>query len=77
MTPPLLPPNISAAAREGFVELMNQRAAELGMHDTHFVNPCGLDADGHETSAHDIALMSRELITQFPEVTEYTTTGMP
>ena len=61
-------------SQEGFVELMNQRAAELGMHDTHFVNPCGLDADGHETIAHDIALMSRELITQFPEVTEYTTT---
>lgn len=61
-------------SQDGFVALMNQRAQELGMNDTHFVNPCGLDADGHVTSAHDIALMSRELITHFPEVTEYTTT---
>ncbi len=58
----------------GFVQLMNQRAKELGMNDTNFVNPCGLDADGHVTSAHDIALMSRELIVNFPEVIEYTTT---
>ena len=61
-------------SQDGFVQLMNQRAAELGMNDTHFVNPCGLDADGHVTSAHDIALMSRQLIVNFPEVTEYTTT---
>ena len=61
-------------SQDGFVQLMNQRAAELGMKDTHFVNPCGLDADGHVTSAHDIALMSRQLIVNFPEVTEYTTT---
>ncbi|MCI8632594.1 MAG: D-alanyl-D-alanine carboxypeptidase [Lachnospiraceae bacterium] len=61
-------------SQEGFVALMNQRAQELGMNDTHFVNPCGLDADGHVTSAHDIALMSRELLNHFPEVTEYTTT---
>lgn len=61
-------------SQEGFVELMNQRAKELGMNDTRFVNPCGLDADGHVTSAHDIALMSRELINQFPQVFEYTTT---
>ncbi len=61
-------------SQDGFVQLMNQRAAELGMKDTHFVNPCGLDADGHVTSAHDIALMSRQLIVNFPEVIEYTTT---
>ena len=61
-------------SQDGFVQLMNQRAAELGMKDTHFFNPCGLDADGHVTSAHDIALMSRQLIVNFPEVTEYTTT---
>ncbi len=61
-------------SQDGFVQLMNQRAKELGMNDTNFVNPCGLDADGHVTSAHDIALMSRELIVNFPEVTEYTTT---
>lgn len=59
-------------SQEGFVELMNTRAKELGMEDTHFVNPCGLDADGHVTSAHDIAVMSRELITNFPEILEYT-----
>lgn len=59
-------------SQEGFVELMNQRAQELGMRDTHFVNPCGLDADGHVTSAHDIALMSGELINRFPQVLEYT-----
>ena len=61
-------------SQDGFVQLMNQRAAELGMKDTHFVNPCGLDADGHVTSAHDIALMSKQLIVNFPEVIEYTTT---
>lgn len=61
-------------SQEGFVEMMNKRAEELGMKNTHFVNPCGLDADGHVTTARDIALMSRELMTQFPEVTEYTTT---
>ncbi len=53
--------------------MMNARAKELGMNDTHFVNPCGLDADGHVTSAYDIALMSRELINNFPEVFEFTT----
>jgi D-alanyl-D-alanine carboxypeptidase (penicillin-binding protein 5/6) len=58
----------------GFVDLMNRRAAELGMADTHFVNPCGLDADGHVTSAHDVAVMSRELMLNFPEIIEYTTT---
>ena len=51
-----------AGSAEAFVEQMNQRAAELGMADTHFVNPTGLPAKGHVTSAHDIALMSRELI---------------
>ena len=60
-------------SQDGFVEMMNARAKELGMNDTHFVNPCGLDADGHVTSAYDIALMSRELINNFPEVFEYTT----
>lgn len=44
------------------------------MQETHFVNACGLDVDGHETSAYDIALMSRELMTKFPEVQKYTTT---
>lgn len=59
-------------SQDGFVEMMNQRAQELGMEDTHFVNPCGLDADGHVSSAHDIAVMSRELILHFPQILEYT-----
>ncbi len=61
-------------SEEAFVERMNKKAEELGMKDTHFVNACGLDVDGHETSAYDIALMSRELMTRFPEIQEYTTT---
>ena len=61
-------------SQEGFVDMMNQRAQELGMKNTHFVNPCGLDADGHVTTARDIAIMSRELMVNFPEVIEYTTT---
>ena len=61
-------------SEEGFVELMNSRAKELGMVNTQFKNACGLDTDGHLTTAKDIALMSRELITNFPEITQYTTT---
>ena len=63
-----------AGSEEAFVERMNRRAEELGMKDTHFVNACGLDVDGHVTSAYDIALMSRELMTNFPEIRDYTTT---
>lgn len=63
-----------AGSEEAFVERMNKRAEELGMQETHFVNACGLDVDGHETSAYDIALMSRELMTKFPEIQKYTTT---
>ena len=63
-----------AGSTEAFVERMNRKAEELGMQETHFVNACGLDVDGHETSAYDIALMSRELMTKFPEVQKYTTT---
>lgn len=51
-----------AGSEEGFVALMNERAAELGMNETTFVNCTGLDAEGHLTSAHDIALMSAALI---------------
>lgn len=61
---------------EAFVKQMNQRAADLGMEHTHFVNCNGLDADGHETSARDIALMSRELITQYPQIFDYCTIWM-
>ena len=65
-----------AGVHELFVERMNQRAAELGMEDTHFVNCTGLTAEGHVTSAHDIALMSRELLLHHPEVRNYTTIWM-
>lgn len=61
-------------SEEAFVEKMNQRAKELGMEDTSFQNACGLDTEGHVASAYDIALMSRELLTNFPEIQEYTTT---
>ena len=54
-----------------FVEAMNQRAKNLGMKNTHFVNCNGLDTDGHETTARDIALMSRELITKYSKIYEY------
>lgn len=63
-----------AGSEEAFVQKMNEKAAELGMEDTHFVNACGLDAEGHVTSAYDIALMSRALMKEFPEIQEYTTT---
>ena len=58
---------------EGFVNMMNEKAKELGMNDTTFKNCHGIDEDGHETSSYDISLMSRELMTRFPEVTKYTT----
>ena len=58
---------------EGFVQMMNARAKELGMNDTTFKNCHGLDEDEHLTSAHDIALMSRELLVNHPKITEYTT----
>ena len=53
---------------EEFVRQMNLRAEGLGMKHTHFVNCNGLDAEGHETSARDIALMSRELLLKYPEI---------
>lgn len=61
-----------AGSEPAFVEKMNQRSAGLGMTNTHFVNCNGLDTEGHLTTARDIALMSRELITKYPDVYEYT-----
>ena len=61
---------------EGFVQMMNARAKELGMNDTTFKNCHGLDEDEHLTSANDIALMSRELLVNHPKITEYTTIWM-
>lgn len=61
---------------EEFVRQMNLRAESLGMKHTHFVNCNGLDAEGHETSARDIALMSRELLLKYPEIHNYCTIWM-
>ncbi|AKL95326.1 D-alanyl-D-alanine carboxypeptidase DacF [Clostridium aceticum] len=64
-----------AGSEEGFVEQMNARAKELGMENTHFVNTNGLPAEGHVTSAYDIALMSRELL-KHKEIHKWLTTWM-
>lgn len=63
-------------SEEAFVEKMNERAKGLGMEQTHFVNCCGLDTDGHVTSAMDVARMSRELITKYPQIHNYCTIWM-
>ena len=68
-----------AGSEPKFVELMNKRAAELGMKNTHFLNCTGLDDDitsGHYTSAYDVALMSRELITKHKAISKYSTVWM-
>ena len=69
-----------AGSETAFVEKMNQRAKELGMKDTHFVNCTGLDDDAaaadHKTSAHDIGVMSRELLKNHPDIKKYTTIWM-
>lgn len=69
-----------AGAEEAFVARMNQRAQELGMNNTHFVNCTGLDdspeAASHKTTAYDIALMSRELLKNHPKIKEFTTIWM-
>ena len=69
-----------AGSEEAFVGLMNEKAKELGMNDTNFVNCTGLDdganADEHKTSAWDIALMSRELLTKHPDIKKFTTIWM-
>ena len=59
-----------------FVARMNEKAKELGMTNTNFVNCCGLDADGHLTTAKDIAIMSRELTTKYPEIFQYSSIWM-
>ncbi len=62
-----------AGSEEAFVEKMNEKAAELGMADTHFEDCCGLtDSDGHYTTAMDVAIMSRELTVKYPQVFDYT-----
>lgn len=64
-----------AGSEEGFVELMNNRAKQLGMNDTVFKNATGLDAEGHLSTAHDVALMSAELI-KHPLIKKYSTVWM-
>lgn len=65
-----------AGSETAFVERMNQRAAELGMENTVFKNCTGLPAEGHVSTARDIALMSRELILNHPQIREFTTIWM-
>ena len=65
-----------AGSQEAFVEQMNNKAKELGMNDTTFKNCHGIDEDGHVTSAYDISLMSRELLSKHPDITKYTTIWM-
>lgn len=62
-----------AGSEEAFVQMMNDKAKELGMNDTCFKNCHGLDEDGHVTSAYDISLMSKELLNNHPSITKYTT----
>lgn len=61
-------------SEENFVQMMNEKAKSLGMKNTVFKNACGLDTDGHVMSAEDIAIMSRELIINYPDIKKYTTT---
>ncbi|MCI9269667.1 MAG: D-alanyl-D-alanine carboxypeptidase [Dorea sp.] len=63
-------------SEEEFVNQMNERARGLGMEHTNFVNCNGLDAEGHETTARDIALMSKELLTKYPQIHDYATIWM-
>ena len=65
-----------AGSEEAFVQMMNDKAYELGMNDTTFKNCHGLDEDGHVTSSYDIAIMSRELLNKYPEIKNYTTIWM-
>ena len=66
-----------SGSEEAFVAAMNERAKGLGMTHTHFEDCCGLtDSDDHYTSARDVAIMSRELITRYPQVREYSTVWM-
>lgn len=60
-----------AGSETAFVNMMNEKAKELGMTNAVFKNACGLDVDGHEMSARDIAIMSRELITKYPQIFDY------
>lgn len=62
-----------AGSESEFVNLMNEKAAALGMNNTHFIDCCGLSSNAqHHTTARDVAIMSRELITKYPDIYNYT-----
>ena len=61
-----------SGSEDAFVKRMNEEAEKLGMKHTTFKNACGLDENGHVTSAYDIALMSRELTVEHPDIFKYT-----
>lgn len=64
-------------SEEAFVKMMNERAKELGMNNTHFVDCCGLtDSDNHYSSARDVAIMSRELVKKYPQIHDYSSIWM-
>jgi len=65
-----------AGSETAFVQMMNERAKELGMENTNFVNACGLDDDNHYTTARDIGIMSRELMVNYPEIIDFSTIWM-
>ena len=65
-----------AGSESAFVDMMNEKARQLGMNDTTFKNCHGIDEDGHVTSAYDIAIMSKELLNNHPDITKYTTIWM-
>lgn len=65
-----------AGSEEAFVNKMNERAKQLGMKNTNFVNCSGLDSDNHLTTAYDIALMTKELVTKYPKIFEYSKVWM-
>ncbi len=63
-------------SEENFVNMMNAKAEELGLENTHFMNPHGIDEEGHYMSAKDIAIIARELITKHPNILNYTSIWM-
>ena len=66
-----------SGSEEAFVGEMNQKAADLGMNGTHFVDCCGLtDSNDHYTTAKDVAIMARALITNYPDISQYATIWM-
>lgn len=66
-----------AGSEQAFVQMMNEKAAELGMENTHFEDCCGLtDSDNHYSCAKDVAIMSRELVGKYPDILNYSSIWM-